>query len=412
MAEPGKKRKSEPHGCKWADNYDIFSSEFTDDPFSLWDKMREGGCPVAHSDLWGGSWMPVEYDDIRQIARDPERFSSRAVEVGGPVPRPGGGLFIPPLTSDPPEHRSYRRLLQPYFTSQKIAELEPFVRKEARILSEGLAERGEGDAVGDFARHLTIAVLTRLLGVPRDNEERFIDWMVRLVRIGPQDQRVRNAVVREILDYFKILFAERRENPGDDLVSYVATTTAEINGRPLSEKDRLGMCFLILIAGADTTWSAIGASLWHLATYPEDRKRLVAEPDLMTSAVEELLRVYAPVTIARIAKEDVELHGRCIHAGERLILPFAAANRDPKVFEDPNEIRIDREKNRHITFGWGAHRCLGAGLAKLELRVSLEEWLRAMPDYYLTDPENITWSGGQVRGPNRVDFKVGERVDA
>ncbi len=410
MAEPDKKREAEPHGCPRQDDYDLFSSEFTDDPFSLWDEMREGGCPVAHSDLWGGSWMPAEYEDIRQIARDPERFSSRAVEVGGPIPRQGGGLFMPPLTSDPPEHRGHRRLLLPYFTSRKIAELEPFVREEARILSEGFAERGEGDAVEDFAQHLTIAVLARLLDVPRDNEDRFTDWMIRLVRIGPQDQRVRGEAVREIFDYFKVLLAERRENPGDDLVSYIATKT-EMDGQPLSEKHRLGSCLLILIAGADTTWSAIGASLWHLAKYPEDRKRLVAEPDLMPSAVEEMLRVYAPVTVARIAKEDVELHGRCIHTGERLVLPFAAANRDPNVFEDPNNVKIDRGKNRHITFGWGAHRCLGAGLAKLELRVSLEEWLRVVPDFHLTDPKNITWSGGQVRGPERVGLKVGEKAE-
>jgi cytochrome P450 len=295
-------------------------------------------------------------------------------------------------------------LLQPFFTPHKLAELEPFIRVEARSLVNALAERGEGDVVEDFAEHLTIAVLAKILDVPRDNEQRFTDWVVRLVRIGPRDQAVRTAAVREILDYCDALLTERRASPGDDLVSYL--TTAHIDGQPLSRKHQLGSCFLILLAGADTTWSAIGASLWHLATHPQDRARLIAEPELLSRAVEELLRAYAPVTVARIAKEGVELHGRSIEAGERIILPLAAANRDPKQFVEPDVVKIDRTPNLHLTFGSGGHRCLGAGLATLELRVGLEEWLRVIPDFSLVDPENIRWSGGQVRGPERVVFQV------
>ncbi len=389
--------------CEWADDYDLFSLEFCTDPFSRWDAMRQG-CPIAHSDRWGGSWMPVHYHDIRMIARDSQRFSSRAVEVAGPIPERGGGLIAPPLTSDPPAHSSHRSLLQPFFTPHKLAELEPFIRAEARSLVNALTERGEGDVVEDFAEHLTIAVLAKILDVPRDNEQRFTDWVVRLVRIGPRDQAVRTAAVREILDYCDALLTERRASPGDDLVSYLAT--AHIDGQPLSRKHQLGSCFLILLAGADTTWSAIGASLWHLATHPEDRARLIAEPELLSRAVEELLRAYAPVTVARIAKQGVELHGRSIEAGERIILPLAAANRDPKQFVEPDVVKIDRTPNLHLTFGSGGHRCLGAGLATLELRVGLEEWMRVIPDFSLVDPENIRWSGGQVRGPEQVVFQV------
>lgn len=394
-----------PRSCEWADDYDLFSLEFSTDPFSRWEAMRQG-CPIAHSDRWGGSWMPVHYHDIHMIARDSQRFSSRAVEVGGPIPEQGGGLFAPPLTSDPPVHSSHRSLLQPFFTPHKLAELEPFIRAEARSLVNRLAERGEGDVVEDFAEHLTIAVLAKILDVPRDNEQRFTDWVVRLVRIGPRDQAVRTAAVREILDYCDALLMERQVSPGDDLVSYLAT--AHLDGQPLSRKHQLGSCFLILLAGADTTWSAIGASLWHLATHPQDRARLIAEPELLGRAVEELLRAYAPVTVARIAKEGVELHGHSIEAGERIILPLAAANRDPKQFVEPDVVKIDRTPNLHLTFGAGRHRCLGAGLATLELRVGLEEWLRVIPDFSLIDPENIRWSGGQVRGPERVMFQVGK----
>jgi hypothetical protein len=177
-----------------------------------------------------------------------------------------------------------------------------------------------------------------------------------------------------------------------------------MDGEPLTRKHRIGAAFLVLIAGADTTWSAIGSTMWHLATHPADRQRLVEDPSLIDTAVEEFLRFYAPVTVGRLAKEDVALHGRCVHAGERVVLPFASANRDPAVFPDPDEVQIDRRRNRHLTFGSGAHRCLGSNLARLEVKITLEEWLAVMPDFRLAEGAEIVWSGGQTRGPERVDF--------
>jgi cytochrome P450 len=384
------------------DGYDIFSPGFRTDPYATWSAMRTGGCPVAHSDQWGGSWMPVRYDTIREIARDGERFSSRAVEVAGPLAS-AGGLFLPPLTSDPPAHKLHRDVLMPYFLPKRIAAFEPFIRDQARDLAAALAARGGGDVVTGFAQELTIAVLTKMLGVPPG--EQFTDWMIRMIRIGPKDQAVRSQAVGEILAYLGGLLDEREAEPRDDLITYLAG--AAIDGVPLSRKHQIGSAFLILIAGADTTWSAIGSSLWHLATHEEDRRRLVADPGLIDTAAEEFLRVYAPVSVGRIARQDTDLDGRPVGTGERVLLAFAAANRDPDVFEDPDEIRIDRKRNRHLTFGSGGHRCLGSNLARLELRVTLEEWLRVMPDFRLDGPGAIEWSGGQTRGPERVDFVVG-----
>jgi cytochrome P450 len=385
------------------DGYDIFSAEYRENPFAQWSAMREGGCPVAHSDMWGGSWMPVEYDDIREIARDGYRFSSRAVEVAGPL-EAAGGLFLPPLTSDPPEHKPHRDVLMPYFLPKRIAEFEPFIREKAKSLISDIAGKGGGDVISDFAQHLTIAVLTKMLGVPPG--EQFTDWMIRMIRVGPKDQAVRHQVVNEIFDYLGTLLDEREREPKDDLISYLAE--AECEGRPLTRKHKIGAAFLILIAGADTTWSAIGSTLWHLAHSDEDRRRLVEDPSLLDTATEEFLRVYAPVNVGRLAKEETELHGRTIAEGDRVVLSFAAANRDPEVFDAPDEIRIDRRRNRHLTFGSGEHRCLGSNLARLELRVTLEEWLAAMPEFHLTDPDGVTWSGGQTRGPECVEFKVGQ----
>jgi cytochrome P450 len=385
-----------------ADGYDIFSDEFRADPHTQFQAMRSG-CPVAHSERWGGSWMVAGYDDVRDLARDAERFTSRAVEVAGPL-EAAGGLYLPPLTSDPPEHRPHRDVLMPYFMPAKVAEMEPMIRAEARRLVDDLARRGGGDVIEDFAQPLTLAVLTSILGVPSGGQ--FTDWMIRMIRVGPKDQAVRAETVKEIISYLDGLLEERERtgNSSDDLLSYLNRT--ELDGEPLSRKHKIGAGFLVLIAGADTTWSAIGSTLWHLATNPRDRQRLLDEPELLDTALEEFLRYYAPVTVGRLATEDVKAGGRCVHAGERLLLPFAAANRDPAIFDDPEQLKVDRRRNRHLTFGSGAHRCLGSNLARLELRITLQEWLRAMPDFRLAESEKIEWSAGQTRGPERVRFVV------
>ena len=161
----------------------------------------------------------------------------------------------------------------------------------------------------------------------------------------------------------------------------------------------LGMAALVLIAGVDTTWSAIGSSLWHLATHADDRKRLVAEPELMPTAVEELLRAYSPVTMAREVTEDFEYAGCPMKQGDKVLMNFPAANRDPEAFEHPEVVQLDRAHNRHVAFGSGIHRCAGSNLARMELQVALEEWLARIPEFSLAEGEEITWAGGQVRGP-------------
>jgi cytochrome P450 len=161
------------------------------------------------------------------------------------------------------------------------------------------------------------------------------------------------------------------------------------------------------LAGIDTTWSAIGSSLWHLATHPEDRRRLVAEPDLMPMAIEELLRAYAPVTMARLVARDHEIGGCPVKEGEWMLLPFPAANRDPAVFERADEVILDRARNRHAAFGLGIHRCLGSNLARLELRVALEEWLTEVPEFSLAPDTTVRWSTGQIRGPRALPLTIG-----
>ena len=190
---------------------------------------------------------------------------------------------------------------------------------------------------------------------------------------------------------------EHKENPKDDLIGYLLT--AKVNGEPVPDAHILGTCFLMMVAGIDTTWSSIGSAFWHLAENPQDCKRLIEEPELINSAVEELLRAYSPVTMARIVTEDTEYNGCPMSEGDKVLMNFPAANRDPRKFKDPDKVILDREENPHIAFGVGIHRCAGSNLARMEMKVAIEEWLAQIPECRLEDPEAVTWSGGQVRGP-------------
>jgi hypothetical protein len=167
------------------------------------------------------------------------------------------------------------------------------------------------------------------------------------------------------------------------------------------------MMALLLIAGIDTTWSAIGAALWHLAGNPDDRRRLVADPALLPTAMEEFLRAYAPVTMARLVKDDMDWHGAQMRADDWILLSFPAANRDPEQFERAGDVVIDRQVNRHAAFGLGIHRCVGSHLARMELRVALEAWLARIPEFTLADPAAVTWSTGQIRGPRALALRIG-----
>jgi cytochrome P450 len=208
----------------------------------------------------------------------------------------------------------------------------------------------------------------------------------------------------ELDAYMDARIAEHRARPRDDLTSFLLD--AELEGRKLAPEHVRGTMILLMIAGIDTTWSAIGASLWHLGLHPEDRRRLAAAPGLMSTAVEELLRAYAPVTMARLVAKDVQLGGHSLHEGDWVLLPFPAANRDPEAFADADRVCLDRIANRHAAFGLGIHRCLGSHLARMELRVALEEWMACYPEFEIADPTAVAWSSGQVRGPRTLPVRL------
>lgn len=393
----------------WTTDFDHTDPTWVKDPYPVWTELREK-CPVAHSDRYGGVWLPTTHDLVSEVAYDTEHFTSRSVVVG-PLkpnedvpPRPIG--LAPPITSDPPFHSIARRMLLPAFSPKRIAALEPLTRDVCRDLLDATAGRREFDAAVEYTQHIPVRVIVGMLGFPLEDADIFRKFIQQVLENVDVTAEERQALFDEgeIDDYMDAQIAEHRAHPREDLTSFLIE--AEIGGQKLNVEHIRGTMVLLMIAGIDTTWSAIGASLWHLARHPEDRHRLTNEPQLWDTAVEELLRAYAPVTMARLVIDDFDFHGCPMKRDDWLLLPFPSANRDPSAFEDPDSVKLDRVNNRHAAFGLGIHRCLGSNLARMELRVAVEEWLARYPDYELSDPGGVTWSGGQVRGPRSLPVRV------
>jgi len=207
--------------------------------------------------------------------------------------------------------------------------------------------------------------------------------------------------VQEMTAYFTDHIEARKKHPTDDLISTLMRAKNK-DGQPLEDSHVLGSLRLLLIAGIDTTWSAIGASLWHLAKTPADRDRLIAEPALMPSAIEEFLRAYSPVTMAREVTKETTISGCPVKPGNMVLLSFPAANRDPAMFPNADKVLIDRKENRHAAFGLGIHRCVGSNLARMEMTVAIEQWLKRIPEFRLDPAGTVTWSEGTVRGPRQL----------
>ena len=393
----------------WATDFDHTDPQWVADPYPIWNELR-ARCPVAHTDRYGGTWLPVRHEDVAAVAYDTEHFTSRSVVVSevrpGPDDLPAPIGLAPPITSDPPFHALARRLLLPAFSPKPIEALEPFTRELCVELLDATAGEPQIDAAVDYAQHIPPRVIVRMLGFPQEDADVFRHFIRMVLEDVDQSAEDRQAVVDEgQLDvYMDARIAEHLADPKDDLTSFLLN--AELDGNKLDPDHVRGTMVLLMIAGIDTTWSAIGASLWHLAQNPVDRQRLAAEPELMTTAVEEFLRAYAPVTMARLVATDFDFHGRPMKEGDWLLLPFPAANRDPEFFADADKVQIDRAENRHAAFGLGIHRCIGSNLARMELRVALEEWMKRYPDFELVDPTKVTWSAGQVRGPRAIPVRI------
>jgi len=393
-----------PERCPVSDvttDYDMFDADYLRDPFTAWAEMRDR-CPIAHTDRYGGSWLPTKYDDLQAMAKMvPELSSKSPIVIDLPEALVKGDSTgynaAAPITADPPEQNWTRRALLPHFTPKGIAAETEYTKRLCHELIDGFIENGSCDAAVDYAQQIPPRVIAKKLGVDASMVDDFIEWVRGVLELGLQQPELR-AKYRDIIrDFFAAEVADRRANPKDDLITALCQTEHE--GGFLPDEVVIGMCNLQLVAGIDTTWSSIGSALWHLASHDDDRRRLVNEPDLWNTAVEELLRFYAPVTMARNAAEDVQYGGVEFKKGDKILMNFPGANHDPDHFEDAHEVQLDRQRNRHVAFGIGIHRCAGSNLARMEMEVALKTWMERIPEFTLSDPDAVTWAGGQVRGP-------------
>ena len=390
-----------PPVSDWGSDFDHLDPRWVNDPYPIWAELR-GTCPIAHTDRYKGVYFPTRYEDVRAVAYDTEHFSSRRIIVREtPPPR----IPAPPITSDPPGHRADKNLLLPAFTPDRIKQHEPRARAISNALIDRFADKDGCDAAVDYAQELPVRMIAHMMGLPEDAGELFRKWIHEILVAGITQPAVLMKAIEETTTYFNGQIARRIREPGDDLISYLAAV--RVDGQPLAPEHILGSLRLILVAGIDTTWSAIGSCFWHLARHPEDRRRLVADPALIPTAVEEFLRAYAPVTMAREVVKETTVGGCPFKEKQMVLLSFPAANRDPKMFPDADRVVIDRKENRHAAFGLGIHRCIGSNLARMEITVALQEWLKRIPEFSLAPGGEVTWSVGTVRGPRELPLVFG-----
>jgi cytochrome P450 len=396
----------------WETDWDHADPAYNQNAHQIWDQLR-GTCPVAHTNRYGGAWLPVTHADVSAVARDTDHFSSEGAVLANRPPReewvslaPIGAA--PPITSDPPFHADARRLLLPAFSPQVVAEWEPEIRRLCNELIDNMGDIATVDAAVQYAQNIPVYVIARMLGLPLEDSDYFRETVHMVLEEIGAEFGERQGAFEKLDAYLSMHVQDHIDNPKDDLIGFLLN--AKIYDQPLSPQHVVGTIILLMVAGIDTTWSSIGSSIWHLAQHPSDLQRMVNEPELLPTAIEELLRMYAPVTMARIVTQDAEIGGCPVKRGDSVLLPFPAANRDPEVFPDADKVIIDREENRHVAFGLGIHRCLGSNLARLELRVAVQVFIQRFPKFELADPSTVTWSLGQVRGPRKLPVRVTQRA--
>jgi cytochrome P450 len=365
---------------------------------AFFDQLR-ADAPVVRNTFADGYYVLTRYEDILGAYQDPQTFSTDAVTVLEPDP---SYRWIPHMVGGD-EHRQWRRQLGPDFSPKTIGQLDERIRGWAVELIGSLAERGECDVITDFSFYYPTTIFLGLMGLPPEDLPQFMEWESSILHShGSTPQEIednRMAGMAAVFDYFRSVIASRRTNPGDDLISHAIGF--ELDGRPVTDDEVTSYCFFMFMAGLDTVAAALGYALYHFATHPDDRRRIVADPSLIPTAIEEILRVYAFTVPARKVTKDIEVGGCPIAAGSMVQLPIRAATRDSRAFAGGADVLIDRKPNNHIAFGAGPHRCLGSHLARHELVIALEEWHKRIPDYRLADGAAI-FEVGRSSGPDSV----------
>lgn len=366
--------------------FDHYTQEYRDNWPAIVDENL-AKCPVARSDAYGGFWVVSDYASLGRVIRDDATFTSEHNMADPSDPRQG--IVIPPnpmlqvpMEFDPPVYNAYRRMLNPYFSPPAARAMEPFVRQAADALLDRVCAGGRIDFVKDFGNPVPALATMRLVGLPLDDWETYAEPMHGIVSYpagGPEYLRCM-AALQQLGGALGALVPRLRTEAADGLLSGLAK--AIVDGKPLPDGEVVLIALLVMQGGVDTTTALLANTLWWLDEHPAERKQLAERPELLEHATEEFLRIFTPVpALARTATRDVTLGGQEIRAGDRVLMSFAAANRDPAIFDDPAEARLDRFPNPHTAFGLGIHRCIGSNYARSWFQVMLRAVLERVPDF-------------------------------
>ena len=354
------------------------------------DRYRAFYTPYPRGLTGAGIWVLTNGNDIRTVLQDSDSFASGGLRPFGKVLGEDWGLI--PVDLDPPVHGKFRAMLNPIFSPKRIAALEVNVTSRCSELLAPLKQKAGGDFMVDFARPFPVSIFLELMGLPLDRMPYFVELAEGVLHgAGPEEQVT---AIRQLRDYLATQIAQKRAKPSDDLMGMAVT--AKVDGRPLTEGEVMGLCFMLFIGGLDTVTSTLGFVFHHLATHPDQQARLRANPAMISDAAEELLRLYNVVITGRRATRDVDIAGVTIKEGDQLALPTTFASRNPAEFANPGEADLTRNPNRHSAFGFGPHRCIGSHLARRELVLALEGWLSQMPPFQLAEGAAIQCSGTGV----------------
>lgn len=387
-------------------NFDHFSIEQVADPYHLWKALRDKE-PIAKSELYGGFYVISRYEDVRRAAQDTAIFSSAE---GAAIPSESMPNMVP-IDIDPPDHHDYRNIINPAFTPDAVARHEPMIRAIAIDLIDRLSGRHEFDVVAELARDFPPLVTLGFLGFPSETH----DLMTRAVndlthlRGNDQDDRMAEAGAQMLQTITSLIESRRDGEPHsserDDLLSTVLH--ASFQGRPLTDWEVIQMMVNLLFGAVETTATSLAGSLLYLATNPDAQRRLRDQHPIPNAALEELIRWVSPIQcLGRTVRQDTEVGGCPLHKGDRVLLHWASANQDERVFTHPELVDLDRRPNRHVAFGFGPHHCVGSHLGRLMLGVGLEEFLSRIDPFTLGDHDDIEWSGGEARSLRRLPLRV------
>jgi len=374
------------------------SAEFLAAPHKFMAELHNTCPPIVYSygDHSPPAWNLLKYEDAYFVLRHPEVFTA---EGSGPFPRdPNDYWKIIPLEIEPPEHRKYRALVDPLVSPRAVLALEAGIRKLANELIDNIIDTGSCEFAKDFGRPLPVGVFLDIMALPRDMMDEFVRWAMGLLHA--QDRVIAGQVMGEVTQYLNQVIVEKKAKPDDGLVSAI------VNGRPggeeMSARETFGFLFFVWIAGLDTVFATLNNIFVWLAENPQRRQEIIDTPDNINNVVEELLRVFTVTFSGRTLRQDYELHGVKMKKGDKITSILPSCNYDPDVFPNPTEVNFHRPRKPVLTFAGGAHSCLGAHLARLEVKICIQEFLRRIPNFTIKPGAKIEYWPGGVVGPKDV----------